>query len=95
MPSIARARPESDRIEFLLGRDGYEATRTWVERTLDIYRQAVRVRGARADAYYGPLFEKSIAEFEEWLAHNERPRADAPAVLVKESARPDVRNIVP
>jgi hypothetical protein len=69
MPSVADARPELERIEFLLNRDGYEATRAWVERTLNIYREAVGKPGQHsADTVYRPLFEKSIAEFEEWLA---------------------------
>lgn len=71
MPSLVDARPERDRIEFLLQRDGYEATRAWVERTLNIYRDALGKPGQHSvDTVYRPLFEKSIAEFEEWLAAN-------------------------
>ena len=71
MPALGDARPERDRIEFLLRRDGYEATRAWVERTRNIYREALDRPGEHsADTVYRPLFEKSIAEFEEWLAAN-------------------------
>lgn len=80
MPSLTRARPEADRIDFLLRRDGYEATRAWVERTLGIYRDALRVRGARGDSSYAPLLAKSIEEFEEWLAQGERSMQEASTV---------------
>lgn len=60
--------PESRRIEFLLGRDGPEATRKWVERTADLYRAALGQRGHyAADAHYRPRFERAVREFEEWL----------------------------
>jgi hypothetical protein len=96
MPSIARARPEADRIDFLLRRDGYEATRTWVARTLGIYRDALRVSGVRGDSYYAPLFAKSIEEFEEWLAQAERPVQDAPAAQPRQTpGPPDTRNLSP
>jgi len=62
-------RPESERIEFLLKRDGPEATRAWVQRTLAIYRKALRnPAGHGADPVYRPRFEQAIQEFEEWLA---------------------------
>lgn len=72
---------ESERIAFLLRRDGYEATRAWVERTLNIYREAVQ-GGDRhaADARYRALFERSIEEFARWLAagrENDATRGDA------------------
>ncbi|HWF97648.1 MAG TPA: hypothetical protein VN691_00545, partial [Steroidobacteraceae bacterium] len=66
--SLAEVRPESERIEFLLRRDGHEATRKWVERTLGLYRAEIGRRGSYAtDATYRPRFEKAIREFEEWL----------------------------
>ncbi len=37
--------PEKRRIEFLIERDGLEATRAWVARTMKIYRQAVLYKG--------------------------------------------------
>jgi len=37
--------PESTRIKFLIERDGIEATREWVARTMKIYRQAVLYKG--------------------------------------------------
>ena len=62
-------RPESERIEFLLERDGLEATRAWVERTLVIYRHALAdPRNYANDPSYKPLFERAVREFEEWLA---------------------------
>jgi hypothetical protein len=88
MASTARARLEADRIDFLLQRDGYEMTRAWVERTLGIYRDALRVRGARGDSYSAAPFERSIAEFEGWLAQNGRPAPEAPAVLPRDTPRP-------
>ena len=62
-------RPETGRIGFLLKRDGLEATRAWVERTLTIYRQALAdPRNYANDPSYKPLFERAGREFEEWLA---------------------------
>jgi hypothetical protein len=34
--------PESDRLAFIAKRSGKEAARQWAERTLRIYREAVR-----------------------------------------------------
>ncbi len=68
MSLLSDARPESERIQFLLRRDGYEASRAWVECTLNTYREALERRGSYvADATYRPLFEKSVREFQEWL----------------------------
>lgn len=69
-PAVGRAeRSEQGRIEFLLRRDGREATRVWVERTLGIYRQALADAGSHArDPVYRPRFEQSVREFEAWLA---------------------------
>ena len=62
-------RPEIERINYLLQRDGEKATRVWVERTLRIYREAITKPGSHAsNTTYRPLFEKAIHEFEEWLA---------------------------
>lgn len=59
---------EARRIHFLLERDGEEATRAWVERTLGIYRNAIASSGSHASlGDYRPSFEASIAEFESWL----------------------------
>ena len=61
-------RPESDRIQFLLNRDGPEATRAWVERTVAIYRGLLCLPGSyTTDSTYRPRFEQSIREFEAWL----------------------------
>lgn len=64
---------ETQRIEFLLERDGPKATRAWIERTLAIYREAVESRKSHASlSDYLPSFEASIREFEAWLKNNER-----------------------
>lgn len=69
MASTLEPRPESERIEFLLQRDGPAATRAWVERTLTIYREALRdPRHYANDPSYKPLFERAVRELEEWLA---------------------------
>lgn len=69
MASIAEPRPESERIGFLLRRDGPAATRAWVERTLAIYREALGdPRNYARDPSYQPLFERAVREFQEWLA---------------------------
>ena len=61
-------RPESERIGFLLERDGPKATAAWVERTLAIYRQALTdPRNYANDPSYKPLFERAVRELEEWL----------------------------
>lgn len=61
-------RPESERIAFLLQRDGDAQTRKWVERTARLYREALGQRGHyAADAVYRPRFERAVREFEEWL----------------------------
>jgi len=63
---------EAGRIRFLLERDGREATRAWVERTLAIYRQALATPGSHASKpEYRPAFERSVAAFEAWLAGQE------------------------
>jgi hypothetical protein len=62
------ARPESERIDFLLRRDGHTVTRDWVERTVRIYEAAMAdPRGHASDPFYRPLFERAIEEFHGWL----------------------------
>jgi hypothetical protein len=62
------ARPESERIDFLLRRDGHTVTRDWVERTVRIYEAAMAdPRGHASDPFYRPLFERAIEEFHAWL----------------------------
>ncbi len=69
MASVVEPRPESERIEFLLRRDGLAATRAWVERTLAIYREALSdPRNYARDPTYQPLFERAVRQFEDWLA---------------------------
>jgi hypothetical protein len=78
LTSLANVRPESERIEFLLRRDGCEATRKWVERTIAPYRAEIGPRGSyTTDATYRPRFEKAIGEFEEWLGSTPKERARA------------------
>ena len=60
---------EQNRIEFLIERDGLDATRAWVRRTLQIYRDALANRGSHATApEFRPLFEEAVRVYEEWLA---------------------------
>ncbi len=60
---------ERQRIDFLIERDGEEAARAWVKRTLNLYREVITKPGTHAsNPTYRPLFEKAIHEFEEWLA---------------------------
>jgi hypothetical protein len=69
MPALSEVRSESQRIGFLLRRDGYQETRKWVERTAGVYRDALgHTNHYAADPAYRPLFEKAAREFEEWLA---------------------------
>lgn len=69
MASTLEPRPESERIAFLLRRDGLAAARAWVERTLGIYRKALAdPRHYAADPFYKPRFERAVRELEEWLA---------------------------
>ncbi len=69
-------RPESERIEFLLRRDGLDATRAWVERTSKMYRDQLARPGSYAvDVTYRPRFEKAVREFEEWLSRDTPQRS--------------------
>ncbi|HYL17650.1 MAG TPA: hypothetical protein VEV20_03155 [Burkholderiales bacterium] len=80
-----RPRPEAERIDFLLTRDGPQATRVWVERTLRMYREELgRPTSYASDAAYRPRFESAVREFEEWLA-----RGAIPAPLAARSGAAD------
>lgn len=69
MTRLSEVPTESRRIEFLLRRDGYEATRKWVERTAGLYRAALGQRHHYAATHhFRPLFESAVREFESWLA---------------------------
>lgn len=69
IPSVPNVRPESERIQFLVNRDGLRAARVWVERTVNIYRTALRnPREYAATEPYRGRFERAVREFEEWLA---------------------------
>jgi hypothetical protein len=60
---------ERNRIEFLLERDGLEATRAWVLRTLKIYQDALaKPRHHAALLHYRPLYEQAVHTYEQWLA---------------------------
>ncbi len=68
MAPVRNVPPESERITFLLRRDGYEKARIWIERTAAIYREALAHREHYAcDPAYRPIYEKAVQEFEEWL----------------------------
>lgn len=75
---IPPSKIEEERINFLLQRDGSEATRNWVERTLNIYLRAIASPTSHASQKeYKPQFERSIREFEKWLsAHPKRDSED-------------------
>jgi len=67
------ARPESERIALLLRRDGHDAARAWVQRTVRIYETALAQPHSLAnDPAYRALYERAVEEFCAWL------RADAP-----------------
>ncbi len=69
MIQATEERSELQRIGFLLNRDGPEAARAWVRRTLAIYRKELSdPRSFASDPTYKPRFERSAREFEEWLA---------------------------
>lgn len=79
MTSLVDVRPESERIEFLLRRDGFEATRKRVERTVGIYKAALAEHsGYGTDPTYRPRL--AIREFEEWLGlvSKQRERSTQP-----------------
>jgi hypothetical protein len=60
-------RAESGRIDFLLRRDGLEATRKWVERTIGLYKAELARRGYCSDPIYRARFETAVQQFEYWL----------------------------
>jgi len=62
---------EEQRIEFLVHRDGIAAAQAWVERTLQLYREAVASPGHASTNEYRRLFEESIRDFEAWLKGDE------------------------
>lgn len=65
-----------ERIRVLLARDGRQATRAWVERTLRMYREELgRPTSYASDLVYRPRFERAVCEFEEWLAQGASPAA--------------------
>lgn len=81
MISLADVRPESERIEFLLRRDGFEATRKWVERTVGLYKAALGEQGGYgSDPTYRPRLQKAVREFEDWLGStsDQRERSTPP-----------------
>jgi hypothetical protein len=60
---------EAHRIDFLLRRDGLEATIAWVWRTLRIYRAAVLDKNHHASsAAFRPNFIQSCCDFRRWLS---------------------------
>jgi hypothetical protein len=64
---------EGRRIGLLLERDGLEAARAWVARTLAIYRRAVLDRSHFASRpEYRRSYLASCADFRRWLRLNRR-----------------------
>lgn len=60
---------EQHRIAFLNHRDGQDKARTWVERTLHIYTDAIDTPASHASLpEYRPRFEAAIEEFRAWLS---------------------------
>ncbi len=60
---------EGERIRFLIERDGPEEARSWIKRTLVIYRRAVLDPGHFASSPgYRRDFLLSCADFRRWLA---------------------------
>jgi hypothetical protein len=64
---------ERQRIELLVRRDGLKEARAWVERTLQLYREAISSGSHSATKEYRPLFEQSVREFESWLKDEKLP----------------------
>ena len=59
---------EHGRIEFLVQRDGVKAAVVWVDRTMRIYRRAVRDKRHFASTNeYRRKFIKAYCEFKRWL----------------------------
>ncbi len=60
--------PEAQRIKLLIQRDGEQAAREWIIRTLKIYREASYNPASHVSlAPYRPLFEESITAFGRYL----------------------------
>lgn len=67
-PGLEDCSTEAQRIGFLLERDGLDAARTWVRRTLAIYRSAVLDPRHFASAPdYRRRYLLSCADFRRWL----------------------------
>lgn len=63
---------EHERIRFLIERDGVEATRVWVARTLKIYREVLQNESSYAALpEYRARFEQAIRAYEDFLAGEE------------------------
>jgi hypothetical protein len=71
-PGAPLPQSEAPRIGFLLARDGADATREWVDRTLGLYRAALASPASHASSPgYRRLFESAIRDFEAWLDCNQ------------------------
>jgi hypothetical protein len=57
---------ERERIAFIEARDGIPAAIAWVERTLKLYRQCLRVGHGRHKQYRA-MFVRSCLEFRGYL----------------------------
>lgn len=70
---------EHHRIRFLMARDGAEATRVWVERTLKLYREALQSESNYSSLpEYRPRFEQAIHAYEAFLAGTGDVASDVP-----------------
>ncbi|MCI0400939.1 MAG: hypothetical protein L0Y67_06190 [Gammaproteobacteria bacterium] len=59
---------ETDRIGFVVERDGIEGAREWVKCTLQIYRSAIdNPKSHASKPEYRAQFEDAIRELEAWL----------------------------
>lgn len=73
MGSEPRLKHESDRIAFVVKRDGRKAATEWVQCTLRIYRRAVLDRHHFASTReYRRGFIESYCDFKRWLAAFDR-----------------------
>lgn len=79
---LERCSVEGRRIRLLLERDGLDATRQWVKRTLRAYRRAVLERSHFASTPgYRREFLASCADFRRWLRHAPPMNGERPSLL--------------
>ena len=67
---------ESDRIAFVVARDGINEGRAWARRTIAIYREAARLRNGRRTPYGASYRRKlvgSCVTLRSWLREARKP----------------------